>query len=160
MANPMTPEDLVEIEAIKQLKYRYMRCLDLKLWNEMASCFTEDATSAYSSGKYSFAGRDQIIAFFRESMGREMVTSHQVHQPEIELLAPDEARGTWALEDTVIHTEHDFTLRGAAFYRDRYVKVDGQWRIQHTGYDRIYEEVQTRKEVPGLQLTQNMWGVD
>jgi hypothetical protein len=32
----VTPDDLVEVEAIKRLKYRYMRCLDQKLWDEMA----------------------------------------------------------------------------------------------------------------------------
>ena len=32
----MTPEDLVEIEAIKQVKYRYFRFLDLKQWDEIA----------------------------------------------------------------------------------------------------------------------------
>ncbi len=35
--------DLIEIEAIKRVKYRYMRTLDQKLWDEMATCFTEDA---------------------------------------------------------------------------------------------------------------------
>ena len=37
---PMTPEDLVEIELIKRLKYKYARCLDQKLWDEIAECFT------------------------------------------------------------------------------------------------------------------------
>jgi hypothetical protein len=32
----MTPEDLVEIELIKQVKYKYMRCVDQKLWDEIA----------------------------------------------------------------------------------------------------------------------------
>ena len=31
----MTPEDLVEIEQIKRLKYRYLRCLDQKLWDQV-----------------------------------------------------------------------------------------------------------------------------
>ena len=153
----MTPEELVEIETIKQLKYRYMRCLDLKRWDEIATCFSEDATSAYSGGKYAYEGRDAIVEFFRGAMGPEMVTSHHVHHPEIALTSATTATGTWSLEDTVIHTTHDFTLRGAAFYRDDYVKVDGEWKIQHTGYERIYEEVHPREDIPGLQLTQNMW---
>ena len=41
----MTPEDLVEIELIKRLKYRYMRCLYQKLWDEMTTCFTPDVTA-------------------------------------------------------------------------------------------------------------------
>ena len=153
-------DDLREIEAIKRLKYKYMRCLDLKRWDEMQDCFTESATSAYSGGKYSYQGRDQIIGFFRESMGPEMITCHHVHQPEIELQSETRATGSWALEDTVIHTAHDFTLRGAAFYRDEYVKEGGQWKIAHTGYERIYEEMQPRKEMAGLKLLQNMWAKD
>ena len=63
--------DLVEIEAIKRLKYKYMRCLDQKRWDEIAECFTADATAAYSGGKYSYDGRDAIVEFLRKSMGAD-----------------------------------------------------------------------------------------
>ena len=55
--------DLHELEAIKQLKYRYLRCIDRKLWSELRDILAEDATSSYGGGKYSFQGRDQILAF-------------------------------------------------------------------------------------------------
>ena len=45
-----------DIESIKRLKHKYFRCLDSKLWDEMAQCFTEDATTSYTDGKYSFRG--------------------------------------------------------------------------------------------------------
>jgi hypothetical protein len=151
--------DLHEIEAIKRLKYRYIRCIDQKLWSELGECFTEDATAAYSGGKYSFSGRDEIMKFLVESMSRHsFLSSHRVHQPEIELTSETTATGIWALEDTVIDTEHDITLRGAAFYRDEYLKIDGQWKIQSTGYQRTFEEVQSRKDCPGLTLTERQWG--
>ena len=67
----MTPDDLVEIEAIKQVKYRYFRFLDLKMWDEIEELFVPEATCAYSAGAYSFEGRDAIVGFFRKSMGRE-----------------------------------------------------------------------------------------
>ena len=38
--------DLHELEAIKRLKHKYLRCLDEKLWDEMETVFTEDATAA------------------------------------------------------------------------------------------------------------------
>ena len=53
--------ELIEIEAIKRLKYKYLRCLDQKLWDELAECFVENATSSYSGGKYSYEGRDAIL---------------------------------------------------------------------------------------------------
>jgi hypothetical protein len=65
----MTADDLVEIELIKRLKYRYMRCLDQKLWDELATCFVEEATVAYSGGHYAVEGRDAILDWLRATMG-------------------------------------------------------------------------------------------
>ena len=62
-APPMTPDDLVELEQIKRLKYAYARCLDLKLWDEIAGLFTPDAIAAYSGGGYTFEGREAIVEF-------------------------------------------------------------------------------------------------
>jgi hypothetical protein len=142
----MTPDDLVEIEAIKRLKYRYIRCLDQKRWDELAECFVPDASAAYGGGTYSFDNRDAIVQFLRDALGPQMITMHQVHQPELELTSPTTATGTWALEDRVIMVEHKLTLRGAAYYTDRYVKIDGEWKIAHTGYERLFEETEPRSD--------------
>ena len=153
--------DLVEIEAIKRLKYKYLRCLDQKLWDEIAECFVENATSAYGGGKYSFEGRDAILGFLRDAMGADtFLSSHRVHHPEIDFSSETTATGIWALEDVVIDTKWEITIRGAAFYEDEYVKEGGVWKIQHTGYKRTYEEMQSRKDVPGLKLTACCWGPD
>ena len=157
----MTPEDLVEIELIKRLKYRYVRCLDQKLWDELETCFVPDASARYGGGLYTFEGRDAIMAFLRDSMGStNMLTSHRVHHPEIDLLGPAEATGTWALEDTVVLTDAQLNVQGAAFYVDRYVKDDGEWRIAHTGYRRTYEELMPRGSIAGLRLTADWWATD
>ena len=154
----MTPEDLVEIEQIKQLKYKYMRCVDQKLWQELPECFTEAATCAYSGGKYAHEGRDAICSWLESSMGADSFhSSHRVHHPEIQLTSGTTATGTWALEDTVIETRFEITIRGAAFYEDRYVKQDDGWKIEHTGYTRSFEEMQSRKDMPGLKLTASAW---
>ncbi|MCG8590870.1 MAG: nuclear transport factor 2 family protein [Proteobacteria bacterium] len=150
--------NLEAIEAIKQLKYKYMRCLDTKRWDEIAECFTPDAEAAYSGGKYSFEGRDAIVQFLRDAMGSDsFLSSHQVHHPEIRFTSDTEATGTWALQDVVIDQRFEITIRGAAFYEDEYVCVDGEWKIRRTGYTRLYEELQSRKDVPGLKLTASLW---
>lgn len=154
----MDPQRLVEIEAIKQLKYKYMRCLDQKRWDELAECFVPDATAAYSGGKYSYEGRDAILDFLRGSMGADSFHSaHHVHHPEIRFDSPTAATGTWALQDTVIETRFDIIIRGAAFYEDAYVKDGDAWRIRHTGYKRVYEEMLSRKDLPSLKLTASWW---
>ena len=150
--------DLQELEAIKRLKYKYLRCLDQKRWSELAECFTEDATSAYSGGKFSFEGRDAVMEFLESAMGADsFLSSHTVHHPEIEFTTETTATGVWALHDTVIETKANIIIRGAAFYEDEYVKVDGAWKIKSTGYERIYEETLSRADIPSLKLTVNRW---
>jgi hypothetical protein len=153
--------DLQEIEAIKQLKYRYMRCIDEKRWDELSECFAENATVSYSGDKYAFAGRDAIMKFLVDSMDRDsFLSSPRVGQPGIELTSETTATGIWALQDTVIDTQFEITLRGAAFYRDEYVKIGGQWKIQSTGYERTFEEIESRKGNSSLTLTQRQWGTE
>ena len=147
-------ERLQEIEAIKRLKYRYMRGIDEKLWDQIEACFVPEATCAYSNGKYKFDGRDAIMKFLTESMARPtFLSSHRVHQPEIDFTSDTTATGIWALEDTVIDEQYGITIQGAAFYRDEYVKVGGEWKIKHTGYKRSYEQMQPRKDT-GWKVTQ------
>jgi bile-acid 7alpha-dehydratase len=146
-----------DVEAIKRLKYRYFRCLDSKLWDELAQCFTEDATTSYSGGKYAFQGRNAIMNFLSEGLGPTMISMHHGHHPEIEITGKTMAKGIWALHDYVIVTQSNVSLRGASFYHDEYVKVRGQWKIQHTGYDRVFEEMWDRSETKTLKITRSMF---
>lgn len=157
----MTPEDLVEVELIKRCKYAYARCIDTKNWTELAELFTEDAVADYSNGKYHHEGRANIVAWLRGSMDREsFLSAHRMSQPEIDLTGPGSATGSWALVDVVVDLQWDVTIRGAAFYTDRYEKVDGRWRIAHTAYKRTYEELEPRGAIEGLTLTASWWGTD
>ncbi len=136
---------LDEIEAIRQLKYSYFRLLDTKQFSELGELLTDDVTTAFQSGDLSFTGRDAVVGFLTESLGGPtIVTMHHGHHPEIALTGSGTATGTWYLEDRVIVPGHDFEIYGTAFYRDRYTKADGAWRISHTGYDRIFEEHRRR----------------
>jgi hypothetical protein len=152
----MDVAELVELEAIKGLKHRYLRCLDQKRWDDLAECFTPDATAAYGGGKYSYDGRDAIMTFLRTSLGPTMITHHHCAQPEIEFTSPTRATGRWSLHDTVLETAHNITISGAAFYDDVYVKVEGDWKIAHTGYERLFELLQDRGKLDGLQITE-LW---
>lgn len=154
----MDMQSFFEIEAIKRLKYRYMRCVDLKLWEELATVFIPEATCSYSAGRYRYSGRDEILAWLKKGMDRPgFHSSHSVHHPEIELTGPDSATGVWALEDIVLDMDHDIQISGAAFYRDRYVKREGAWLFEHTGYDRVFEQMESRRDRPSLKLTASMW---
>ncbi len=145
---------LEDVEAIKRLKYRYWRCLDLKRWDEMATCFTADASVAFSGGRYRFTGRDRILRFFEESLGPASGSSgiHHGHHPEIELTGPTAAHGTWALYNYLFNPGQKRCVRIGAYYDDRYVKENGVWRIAYTGYTPIFHEEWSRDDTPSLRL--------
>ena len=150
--------DLQDIEAIERLKYKYLRCVDTKRWDELRECFVPDATTGYRNGQYSYSGVDRILKFLSRSLG-ELLTMHHVHHPEIEITSPTTAKGTWSLEDFVIDRKAKTRLHGAAFYHDDYVKVDGEWKIKHTGYERTFEEMWDEKDIAGLRITAQMFPV-
>jgi hypothetical protein len=157
--DPVT--DLIALEEIRRLKYRYLRCLDLKRWDEFALTLAVDATADYGTPVYGerlkLAGRDEIVAFMSRRLGPEIITVHVAGQPEIDIDG-ERATGTWALQDTVIATGRQVVIMGAAFYEDRYRRDDdGVWRISHTGYDRTYEAMCTQADLPGFRLTANRW---
>lgn len=156
----MDVDDLIAFEEIKRVKYAYFRCLDQKLWDEMTALFTEDATAAYSGGKYRYDGRTAIIEFMRANMSRDAFhTSHRVHHPELELVSATEATGVWAMEDVNVDTEYDFYLTGAGFYEDRYVKENGRWLIAHTGYKRTFETMMPMS-TNKVGVTASWWTTD
>lgn len=136
----MTPDELVEIETIKQLKARYCRYLDTKDWAAWRTIFADDFLSDTSqAGGKVIEGADEFVAFTRKSL-RNQATVHQVHAPEIDLTSATTARGIWALED-VVRFGPGVNLRGYGHYEETYEKVEGQWRIKSSTLTRLREDV-------------------
>ena len=148
-------EVLKDIEAIKQLKARYFRSIDCKLWNELADCFTENAVTTYSNDREHYEGRDAIMKFLKGTLDMPVLTMHQGHHPEITITRETTAVGRWALEDYII-TLKNKGIQCAAFYHDEYVKVDGRWKIKSTGYDLVYREMWDRNETKSLKIIDRM----
>jgi len=154
----VTPQELVDVHLVEQLKHRYCRLLDTKRFEELGALFVDDGTASYGGGAITLAGRADIVAFLQRAMGSERVlTSHLVSHPEISVDG-DRATGSWALQDVVVHEEHGVAIRGASYYEDRYVRTPDGWRIEHTGYKRLYEEIAPRPE--GTRTTASWWGTD
>ena len=158
----MDLDTLVALEEIRQVKHRYLRCVDLKLWDEIVDVFTEDAAASYGTpamgGKQiDLAGRDTIVEFLRTNMGPGIISVHHASQPEITVHG-DTAEGTWCFQDTIIATDYRIAIHGAAFYEDRYARgADGRWRIARTGYQRTYEAMLSLDDLKSFKLTANRW---
>jgi hypothetical protein len=132
---------LMDMEAIRQLKYAYFRCVDTANLEELATLFHEDVTVHFIGGSYEWKvqGKQDYVNNIGASFSREAVGQHNAHHPEIQMLSETEATAIWYLEDNMWILNHNARTRGTALYWDRYLKVDGRWLIKDTRYERIYE---------------------
>jgi hypothetical protein len=132
---------LMDIEAIKQLKHAYFRCLDTANWEEMASLFHDEVSVHFHGGTYEWKlqGKAEYLEAVRQAFHREAIGHHNGHHPEIQMLSASEATGIWYLSDNMWVMNHKFFTTGTAIYWDRYEKLEGRWTIRDTQYRRIYE---------------------
>src|SRR5215469_4065988 len=158
MEGNMNVEDLMEIEKIKRVKYSYLRSMDTGDHAELAHLFTPDVTAHFVGGSYdvTVAGRTQLLEYLAISANADVVINHNCHHPEIDITGSDTAEGLWYLQDWYYNRRDKRIVRGAAFYRDRYLKVNDGWLIRHTGYERVFEIVET--DVPEMNFTANVLG--
>ncbi|MEU0543185.1 nuclear transport factor 2 family protein [Nocardia sp. NPDC005978] len=152
--------DHTALEEIRQLKYRYLRTLDLKEWDGFGATLSTDVIGSYGSPSggqpLEFTGREALVDYMRTALGGNIITVHVANHPEIEVTG-ETARASWCLEDTVIVPDFQITIRGAAYYHDTYVREDGRWVIASTGYQRIYETRTSTADQPGYLITANRW---
>lgn len=143
---------LEDIELIRQLKYRYCRCIDTANIAELKTLFTEDASVCYVGGTYRFeaSGRDKILEALEYAFHSQTIAFHHVNHPEIEVLTPTTATGTWYLKDWFLDLKNRVITDGSALYKDQYVKRAGTWLIQRATYERIYEIVTPVTETPNI----------
>jgi len=143
---------LEDFELIRQLKYRYCRCIDTANIAELRTLFTEDAGVCYVGGTYRFEvqGREQICEAIAGAFHSEAIAFHHVNHPEIELTSATEAKGTWYLKDWFLDLRNKIITDGTALYKDRYVKRDGRWLIQFASYERLYEIVTPFTQAPNI----------
>lgn len=143
---------LMDIEAIKQLKHAYFRCLDTANWDEIAGLFHEEVSVHFVGGSYEWKlqGRKEYLEAVKGAFNTEAVGHHNGHHPEIQVLSATEATGIWYLADNMWILNHEFFTTGTALYWDRYLKRDGRWTIKDTKYRRIYEINRSLDEKPPL----------
>lgn len=143
---------LMDIEAIKQLKHAYFRCVDTCNLEELATLFHEDVQVRFKGGGYEWNlnGREEYVSNIGAAFSREAVGQHNAHHPEIQILSPTEATGMWYLADHMWILNHNALTYGTALYWDRYVKENGRWLIRETNYERIYEINEVLTERPKL----------
>lgn len=140
------------IEAVKRTKYKYWRSFDTADLQGMTEVLHPDVTLSVVAGIYSMVleGRDAYVEMVKQGAHAEMISQHNGHHGEIDIISDDEAIGTWYLYDNLYEFRRGFRLYGTAFYRDRYVKEDGEWKIIYSQFHRLYEIKDEIKEPPNV----------
>lgn len=143
---------LMDMEAIRQLKYAYFRCVDTANLEELATLLHEDVTVHFIGGSYEWKlqGRQDYVSNIAAAFSTEAVGQHNAHHPEIQMLSAIEATAIWYLEDNMWILNHNARTRGTALYRDRYLKVGDRWLIRDTRYERIFEINEQLQARPNL----------
>jgi hypothetical protein len=157
-----TVEGICSIEQIRQVKHRYLRCVDLKMWDEIGDTLTESAILDFGTtdfgGLLEITGRSEIVAFNRSKFGPGTLTAHTAAQSEI-TVDGDTADGVWSLRDTLVATRHRMVITSAAFHYDRYERgADGRWRIARSSYVRNYGTMISLDDVPSFKIVAALSG--
>ena len=127
---------LADVEAIRQLKARYFRTMDLKDWAAYRGVFADDVVIDTSeSGGAVWEGADTFVEQLRPILDG-CVTVHQGHTAEIELTSSTTATGVWAMEDH-LQWPNGMSLNGFGHYHDTYEKTGGQWFIKTSRLTRL-----------------------
>jgi ketosteroid isomerase-like protein len=120
---------LEDIEAIKQLQYRYKNAFMQAKWDEVIDCFSEDATldikpDGTNVGKGMAEVKRQFGNMAKAHVGAE---TDFIYHPIISV-SGNKAKGTWMVTDTMhIKDQADQSIYG--IYTVEYTKENGKWKI-------------------------------
>ena len=144
---------MLAIEEIHQLKARYIRCMDMKDWVCWEDVLAPDFHFKGSTVEWHSA-KEMVQSTHLSGLFDRVKTVSHVYTPEIEILSPSTAKGTWGADffhywpaGTGTTQGRELVMRGQwnhsdAYYHDSYVKIGARWFIQS-------EEVESIRETGG-----------
>jgi SnoaL-like protein len=154
---------LQALEDIRALKARYLNACDRQDPEAVRECFAEGEVIIDMSYFGHCRNRDEFVdgIFVPRGCHDHVLDMHHCSNPEIEILDPDNARGTWSLNYRNINTQERTVTLLSALYHDEYRRIDGQWKVSRsrTEYrtalncnyeqDSLQVQVADRSLVPG-----------
>lgn len=117
-----------DLEAIKQLTFKYAYSVDSKQWDDVVDCFANDASLNFSAiGKGT--GREYIARFFKEVIpSRNLFTCHIVINPVIEVHG-NTAKGRWYFLVPATDRPTNTAVWVGGRYDNEYIKKNGVWKL-------------------------------
>ena len=141
--------ELRAINEIQQLRFEYWYALVDKDVERLVNCFTEDVFLDYGFG-IELTGVDSIRDFFDKLLESDDLI-RQVPRganPQISILAEDQAQGRWLVEVVALRQSHEDGRRIGVQYFEKYRKTDAGWKICEMKNDYLSFESFQRRESP------------
>lgn len=135
-------QELLDIEAIKQLKARYCVCVANEDWKTFETLFAEDLEFVMPTGE-SYTPRSAFMAVHKISLqGPKVWGVVRCFTPIITITGPDSATGLWAMEDVHVWPEYEGPRvghHGYGHYHEDYVRLAEGWRFKRieVSYNRM-----------------------
>lgn len=124
---------LEDIEAIRQLKARYLRGCDLKQVDTIRDTLLPVGVRIDYQGFPLLEDREAFLSIYQQMACQGGVFDiHHATNCDITLDGRDAASGRWSLNFRTILLAQRQITRLAVEYEDRYVKQDGRWWIAET----------------------------
>ncbi len=124
---------LEAIEAIRQLKSHYLAACDAKDPAAMRACFCDGPVHIDYGVLGQFSDADTVVRLYTEQACHpHILEMHHGSNPQIELVAPTQARGSWSLHYQQINTETNMLTQLGAIYNDEYRLTPQGWKISAT----------------------------
>lgn len=121
---------LEAIEAIRRLKARYFNACDRQDPETASQCFADGEVFIDMGHIGVFRRREEFAALYRAAGCHEYILdAHHGANAEIDIVGPDQARGTWALGFRNINTRDRTVTFLSVLYHDEYARIEGEWRI-------------------------------
>ncbi|MFC6672044.1 nuclear transport factor 2 family protein [Marinobacterium aestuariivivens] len=128
-------EKLESVEEIRQLKARYWRSCDRKDHRAVLDCFVAGEVEIDYGPIGFFSDRESFVKVFRALGCKDnIVDMHHGANPEIERIDAYHANGIWDLYFFTIDTDGRTFMQLAGRYEDRYLRLDGEWKIESTRF--------------------------
>jgi len=136
---------LEDIEAIKQLQYRYKNAFMQAKWDDVVACFAEDATiSIKPDGTNVGVGMDEIKRQFGNMAKAHVGAETDIVYHPIIMVDRNKARAIWMVTDTM-HIVDQPPRNIYGVYDVEYVKINGEWKISYLSHR--HRQIKPMKEV-------------
>lgn len=104
--------------------------------DRIASYFTDDAIWTEKSRNERLEGKNAIYQYFKETSQNIIFALHYAIAPIIEVQG-SEGTGEWYMW-MVSTTKNHGAVINAVTYKDKYVKVDGAWKVKEMNVTNVF----------------------